>query len=128
MDQVRNEKGDVLDSLNPQKFTSQIPVSTIGKRRNTTNIGLTDMIQKSMEKNAAANVKRRHRSTVLSEEPSASFRLSQRFSSFPHANSSSTTTKNSLSSRDPRPLRDRNFQNAVQEEIFDYLTRNKFLK
>ncbi|CCE90355.1 kinetochore-associated Ndc80 complex subunit NDC80 TDEL_0B02260 [Torulaspora delbrueckii] len=126
MDQVRNEKGDVLDSLNPQKFTSQIPVSTIGKRRNTTNIGLTDMIQKSMEKNAAANVKRRHRSTVLSEEPSASFRLSQRFSSFPHANSSSTTTKNSLSSRDPRPLRDRNFQNAVQEEIFDYLTRNKF--
>lgn len=126
MDQVRNEKGDVLDSLNPQKFTSQIPVSTIGKRRNTTNIGLTDMIQKSMEKNAAANVKRRHRSTVLSEEPSASFRLSQRFSSFPHANSTGTTTKNGLTSRDPRPLRDRNFQNAVQEEIFDYLTRNKF--
>lgn len=31
-----------------------------------------------------------------------------------------------LSNRDPRPLRDKNFQSAIQEEIFDYLKRNKF--
>nr|5TD8_A Chain A, Kinetochore protein NDC80 [Saccharomyces cerevisiae S288C] len=28
--------------------------------------------------------------------------------------------------RDPRPLRDKNFQSAIQEEIYDYLKKNKF--
>lgn len=31
-----------------------------------------------------------------------------------------------LSNRDPRPLRDRNFQQAIQEEIVHYLLQNKF--
>lgn len=126
MDRVGNDKPNVLDSLNPQKFTSQIPVPALGKRRNSANIGLTDMIQRSIEKNAVANGKRRHRSTIVSEEPSASFRLSQRYSSFPHANNTGTTAKNGLSTRDPRPLRDKNFQGAVQEEIYEYLSRNRF--
>lgn len=126
MDHVRDEKGNVLNSLNPQTFTSQIPVPTAGKRRNSTNMGLTDMIHRSMEKNSAVGIKRRHRTTVASEEPSASFRLSQRYSSFPQPNSTGTNTKNGISGRDPRPLRDRNFQTAIQEEIFEYLTKNKF--
>ncbi len=29
-------------------------------------------------------------------------------------------------SRDPRPLRDKNFQSAIQQEIFDYLIQNTF--
>lgn len=35
-------------------------------------------------------------------------------------------TNNSLLRKDLRPLRDKNFQNAIQQEILDYLLKNKF--
>ncbi|CCD25352.1 kinetochore-associated Ndc80 complex subunit NDC80 NDAI_0F00330 [Naumovozyma dairenensis CBS 421] len=40
--------------------------------------------------------------------------------------SKSTTGTTTTTNRDPRPLRDKNFQNAIQQEIFDYLIENKF--
>lgn len=137
------DKPNVLDSLNPHKFTFQIPVPSIGKRRNSTNMGLTDMIHKSIAKNSTTVPKNKYRSTVASEDPPTGLRLSQRYSSLPHTSNTNhnntsflnTTGRNSISglgsqlsvsSRDPRPLRDRNFQNAIQEEIFEYLSKNKF--
>lgn len=126
MDRLHNGSGsNVLDSLNPQRFTSQIPVPSQERRRNTTNMGLTDMIHKSIERNSSTESKKRNRSTVAGEEPSANSRLSQRYSSFPYSNTSNPT-RGALSNRDPRPLRDKNFQNAIQQEIFDYLSENKF--
>ncbi|QLL34853.1 hypothetical protein HG536_0H02280 [Torulaspora globosa] len=136
MEQSNNEfRPNVLDALNPQKFTSQIPVPSQDRRRNTTNMGLTDIINKSIERNSIASSKKRHRSTVAGEEPSMNSRLSQRYSSLPHTNNINTSfltnagsnmTRNGPSNRDPRPLRDKNFQNAIQQEIFDYLSQNKF--
>lgn len=135
MDHIQNgARPNVLDALNPQKFTSQIPVPSQERRRNTTNMGLTDMINKSIERNSMTSAKKRHRSTVAGEEPSLNSRLSQRYSSFSNNNNtgiSTTHTSNNIargtvSNRDPRPLRDKNFQNAIQQEIFDYLSQNKF--
>ncbi|QLQ81970.1 hypothetical protein HG537_0G02240 [Torulaspora globosa] len=132
MDQSTNgTRSNVLDNLNPQKFTSQIPVPSQDRRRNTTNVGLTDMINKSIERNSVPNAKKRR--TVAGEEESfVNSRLSQRYS---HTNNNNTSflnntgtsvSKNGSSTRDPRPLRDKNFQNAIQQEIFDYLSENKF--
>lgn len=132
MDQrARNGFGKpVLDSLNPHRFTPQIPQPALGKRRSTTNIGLTDMINKSIAKNAPAQAQKKTRSTLTADDSAASFRLSQRYSSLPFsANNTGRTSMTSTSSapnRDPRPLRDRNYQNAIQQEIYDYLTFNKF--
>lgn len=127
----RNEFGKpVLDTLNPHRFTSQIPQASQSKRRNTTNMGLTDMINKSIAKNVSAPQQKRSRSTVTGNDSAASFRLSQRYSSLPFsANNTSRTSMastSSVSNRDPRPLRDRNYQNAIQQEICDYLTLNRF--
>ncbi|CAR29684.1 hypothetical protein ZYGR_0AD03680 [Zygosaccharomyces rouxii] len=120
----------VLDSLNPQRFTSQIPQPSQGKRRNTTNMGLTDMINKSIAKNAPVPPQKRSRSTVTGDDSAANFRLSQRYSSLPfsanNTGRTSMTSTTSVSNRDPRPLRDRNYQNAIQQEICDYLTFNRF--
>ncbi|GAV55981.1 hypothetical protein ZYGR_0AZ01530 [Zygosaccharomyces rouxii] len=120
----------VLDSLNPHRFTSQIPQPSQGKRRNTTNMGLTDMINKSIAKNAPVPTQKRSRSTVTGDDSAASFRLSQRYSSLPfsanNTGRTSMTSTSSVSNRDPRPLRDRNYQNAIQQEICDYLTLNRF--
>lgn len=135
MDQSNGTRANVLDALNPQKFTSQIPVPSQDRRRNTTNMGLTDMINKSIERNSAGNAKKRHRSTVAGEESETNSRLSQRYSSLNHTNNNNTgfltnggsnMSRNGASNRDPRPLRDKNFQNAIQQEIFDYLSQNKF--
>ena len=39
---------------------------------------------------------------------------------------SSINNNSTLTNRDTRPLRDRNFQQAIQEEIINYLIKNKF--
>ncbi|SMN17907.1 similar to Saccharomyces cerevisiae YIL144W TID3 Component of the evolutionarily conserved kinetochore-associated Ndc80 complex (Ndc80p-Nuf2p-Spc24p-Spc25p) [Maudiozyma saulgeensis] len=41
-------------------------------------------------------------------------------------NTNNNNNNSTLSSRDTRPLRDRNFQQAIQEEIINYLIQNKF--
>lgn len=45
----------------------------------------------------------------------------------PNYNTSMMNTSGFINSKkDPRPLRDKNFQNAIQQEILDYLLNNKF--
>ncbi|EDO15627.1 hypothetical protein Kpol_489p8 [Vanderwaltozyma polyspora DSM 70294] len=141
----------VLNSLNPQMFTSQIPVPSSStnsnlKRRSSlsNNMGLTDMINKSIVKNNLSskynnldNSRKKFRTTVSGADYSNSIndknimgnsQLSQRHSMIPYstnANVNSNPTPN-IANRDPRPLRDKNFQNAIQQEIYDYLIQNKF--
>lgn len=127
----RNNKPPILDTLNPHRFTSQIPQPSQGKRRNTTNAGLTDMINRSIAKHTPLPAQKRSRSTVSGEDSSTGFRLSQRYSSLPFAGANTTGRTSTMSmsavpNRDPRPLRDRSYQNAMQQEIYDYLSVNRF--
>lgn len=133
-------ESNVLDNLNPHKFTSQIPIPSQSKRRNSTSTSLTDMINKSTSKNPLAGTRKRKRATDAGEGATNGFRLSQRYSSLPSTSNTNHSlagfinrnedlglgTSNTPTNRDPRPLRDRNFQNAIQREIFDYLSRNKY--
>lgn len=130
----------VLNNLNPQMFTSQIPLPSGLKRRNsTTNSGLTDMINKSIAKNNGVQKKKKYRTTVAGADTQGdrklSYQVSQRHSMLPYSSNNNSTngagTSNAITSqnilnRDPRPLRDRNFQNAMQQEIFDYMVKHKF--
>lgn len=130
----------VLDNLNPHKFTSQIPVRSQGNRRNSTNTGLTDMINKSIDRNSLNGSRKKMLVTDVNEGFPGGFRLSQRYSSLPSNNNTNHSlagltdrsdglglgSQHGSSNRDPRPLRDRNFQNAIQQEIFDYLSQHRF--
>lgn len=114
MDKLGLHNNGVLNNLNPQRFTSQIPTSTNGfkKSRLTNNSGLTDMINESIAKHAKLNP---------NGEIRKSLRSSKRTSLLP-----SIGTQMLVTNRDPRPLRDKNFQIALQQEIFDYLKFEKF--
>ncbi|KAL3231778.1 Kinetochore protein NDC80 [Nakaseomyces bracarensis] len=132
----------------------QHPLSqNIQKRRNSASNGLSDMIMNSITKqavpnngNISKNTKRYMRSTVTGASgvlPSGTSRGKMSHSELPSNLRASlpaierdiaSSTQNRhvapsqqyTSARDPRPLRDRNFQSAIQQEIFDYLTQNKF--
>ncbi|KOG98761.1 kinetochore-associated Ndc80 complex subunit NDC80 [Saccharomyces eubayanus] len=131
----------VLHHMDPHRFTSQIPTASSSqlRRRNSTNPGLTDMINKSIARNTIGgtgiptggiNKKKNSRSTVAGGTNSTALAFNDKPI---NSNSSNRLSINQigniqqhLSNRDPRPLRDKNFQNAIQEEIFDYLKKNKF--
>ncbi|CAI6434101.1 CBM_HP2_G0020930.mRNA.1.CDS.1 [Saccharomyces cerevisiae] len=131
----------VLHHMDPHRFTSQIPTATSSqlRRRNSTNQGLTDMINKSIARNTISgtgiptggiNKNKRTRSTVAGGTNGTALALNDKSNS---RNSVSRLSINQLgslqqhlSNRDPRPLRDKNFQSAIQEEIYDYLKKNKF--
>ncbi|SCU93450.1 LAME_0F03840g1_1 [Lachancea meyersii CBS 8951] len=123
----------VLNNLDPQRFSSQIPAPFSGRRRNSTasaigGPGLTDLINRSLAKTKPENTRRPYtdsRKSLLSESRK-SLRSSQR-TSLLHSNGiniNNTTTN--TNNKDPRPLRDRNFQTIIQQEIFDYLQAQKF--
>ncbi|SCU84351.1 LADA_0D01222g1_1 [Lachancea dasiensis] len=140
MDEVRNrysaEPNGVLNSLDPQRFSSQIPAPINGRRRNSTasaigGAGLTDIINKSLAKTKPEITRRPYtdsRKSLLSDSRKT-LRSSQRTSLLPGTsnitNNSSGTTSNT-SNKDPRPLRDKNFQTIIQQEIYDYLHAQKF--
>ncbi|CAI4064357.1 hypothetical protein SKDZ_09G0270 [Saccharomyces kudriavzevii ZP591] len=130
----------VLHHMDPHRFTSQIPTASSSqlRRRNSTNQGLTNMINKSIARNTiggtgipTGNVnKKKSRSTVTGGTNSTALAFNDKLN---NRNSSNRLSINQignlqqhLSNRDPRPLRDKNFQSAIQEETYDYLKRNKF--
>ncbi|CCE64348.1 hypothetical protein TPHA_0H01420 [Tetrapisispora phaffii CBS 4417] len=147
---MQNIQQPILNNLNPQLFTSQIPAPSTGikRRQSVSNVALTDMINSSIAKNAHSNKsdpnnRKKLRSTVSSvnqlynqkrtsyirdNEPSGM----QRHSMLPYPtnnnndNNNNDLNTNNVSTRDPRPLRDKNFQNAMQQDIINYLTSNKF--
>ncbi|CCF57874.1 hypothetical protein KAFR_0D02270 [Kazachstania africana CBS 2517] len=121
-------------------------------RRNSASAELSEMMNKSIAANTKSDhIKRkRSRSTVVNNNElqglpnrsraltlsevgatkrNSSYRLSQRHSL---QNRSSfygnelLQSQSHATNRDPRPLRDKNFQSAIQQEIFDYLLQNKF--
>lgn len=125
----------VLNSLDPRKFTSQIPTAiTAAKRRNSgtgtssLNMGLSDMVNQSIANNLKGkpDIQRRSfvepRKSLLSERKS--LRLSQRTSLLP--STGTYNTSGNTSNRDPRPLRDKNFQAVLQQEVLGYLALRKF--
>lgn len=156
MQDERGEESSVLSRLNPHQFTSQIPQHPLSqnmqRRRNSASNGLNDMmkIYKPGDKNGSVNknTKRYMRSTVTgasgifptnsglsrgkmshSELPNnlrASLPVIERDIISDTQKKYVPPTPQHMGSRDPRPLRDRNFQSAIQQEIFDYLTQNKF--
>ncbi|CAR23103.1 kinetochore-associated Ndc80 complex subunit NDC80 [Lachancea thermotolerans CBS 6340] len=128
---LSNESHAVLGHLDPQRFTSQIPMAVNGRRRNSTasaigGAGLSELINRSMAKNKPEVPKRSYtdsRRSLIADRKS--LRSSQRTSLLPNhgLNSANTTNTNN---KDPRPLRDKNFQVAIQQEIYDYLHSQKF--
>ncbi|KAL2706814.1 putative kinetochore protein NDC80 [Kluyveromyces marxianus] len=123
---------DVLNSVNPYRYTSQIPN---GKGNNNINAKingnntLTNMINKSIAKNMNQNggnngMRNSMRLSMRNSLPRSSIgpQLSQ---PTPQLNSTQNSTYHNTS-RDPRPLRDKNFQNLLQHEIFSYLSDQKF--
>ncbi|AAS53652.2 AFR281Cp [Eremothecium gossypii ATCC 10895] len=115
----------VLNSLNPQRFTSQIP--SIGGNTNKkgvpgTNAALTDMINKSLARNGRSSLSRPV--PEVRKSLRRSLRSSQRPSIVPGGGPSAYGALQST--RDPRPLRDKNYQAVLQQEIFDYLQSRKF--
>lgn len=128
------------------RSTSQIPsafgsqngtVSDNGtkemKRRNSSGSNIPALMYNAIAKQESEMPKKkRSRSTVaggkLEGGRGTEFRLSQRRSLQPSSNTSPDflSSQPHATNRDPRPLRDKNFQNAIQQEIFDYLLQNKF--
>ncbi|SCW02191.1 LAFE_0F00980g1_1 [Lachancea fermentati] len=126
----QDEPNPVLSSLDPHKFTSQIPIAVNGKRRNSTTsaiggMGLTDMINRSISKNKPEPFRRSYtdtRRSLIGDRKS--LRSSQRTSLLSLTGINGTGGHNG--NKDPRPLRDRNFQIILQQEIYDYLNSQKF--
>ncbi|CEP63874.1 kinetochore-associated Ndc80 complex subunit NDC80 LALA0_S09e04434g [Lachancea lanzarotensis] len=127
------ESRGILDSLDPQRFSSQIPAPISGRRRNSTasaigGSGLTDLINKSVAKTRPENTRRPYtdsRKSLLLDSRK-SLRSSQRTSLLPSSGINGGTNATNTNNKDPRPLRDKNFQNIIQQEVFDYLQAQKF--
>ncbi|SCU89554.1 LAFA_0E19020g1_1 [Lachancea sp. 'fantastica'] len=129
-----SESRGILDNLDPQRFSSQIPAPISGRRRNSTasavgGPGLTDLINKSLAKTRPENTRRPYtdsRKSLLLDSRK-SLRSSQRTSLLPNnAINSGVTNATNTNNKDPRPLRDKNFQSLIQQEIFDYLQAQKY--
>ncbi|CDO92603.1 unnamed protein product [Kluyveromyces dobzhanskii CBS 2104] len=132
MDELRNTRisgsEDVLNSVDPYRYTSQIPNGrniALNAKLNANNT-LTNMINKSIAKNMnqnASSTRRSMRQSLRNSLPRSSIGPQQ--SQQQQLNSTQNSTYHSTA-RDPRPLRDKNFQNLLQQEIFSYLTDQKF--
>lgn len=118
---------------------SQIPppsVSTVKvrKRRNSTTAAseLTGMINKSIDRVKLREPKRTRNTVTGNNDLNISVTSRTSFHTGPESTSLKSVNDHSLSqqpntmARDPRPLRDKNFQYAMQQEIEEYLTNNKF--
>ncbi|SCU83387.1 LAMI_0C03004g1_1 [Lachancea mirantina] len=134
---LNGQENSVHKNLNGGRFSSQIPTAMGGRRRNSTEsaiggAGLTDMIHRSMARGKPELNRRAHtetRKSLLSERKS--LRTSQRTLLLGSQNQTgnavgSGTPTSGTNNRDPRPLRDKTFQLALQQEIYDYLSYCKF--
>ncbi|KAH3688564.1 hypothetical protein WICPIJ_000445 [Wickerhamomyces pijperi] len=93
---------------------------TVNRRKST--IGLTDLIQQSV---ARTNTRKSLIPTVTTTNPNSMTpipsRTNKRTSSF-----GLNAMMQSQAQRDPRPLRDRNYQQNIQQEILHYLNASNF--
>ena len=133
------------------------------KRRNSVSsgtVGLSSMINKSIDQQKVSNGRKRARTTMINDNRSTSLNRSEaenRRRSLPSRSDNNTRSSLSekpsrysniglapasdfirsepnyminggttLNNKDTRPLRDRNFQQAIQQEIIDYLLQYKF--
>ncbi|SCU94130.1 LANO_0E05798g1_1 [Lachancea nothofagi CBS 11611] len=122
---ISGEPQGVLNSLDPQQFSSQIPAPINGRRRNSTasaigGAGLTDLINRSLAKSKPEIPRRPY------TDSRKSLRSSQRASLLPPNGSYNSANTTNTNNKDPRPLRDKNFQIIIQQEIYDYLHAQKF--
>ncbi|AET39107.1 kinetochore-associated Ndc80 complex subunit NDC80 Ecym_4024 [Eremothecium cymbalariae DBVPG len=116
----------VLNTLNPQRFTSQIlaPTTNVHKKGGSgggSASALTNMINQSIARNTRGSIVR-----VGDGRKSLrrSLRSSQRASMLPGSGPGSYHAIQTI--RDPRPLRDKNYQSVLHQDIFDYLQTQKF--
>lgn len=150
---LRHDSQIPMPSFSQPTLSSTNQNNSENYRRNSASSasGLSSMINKSLMEQTASNtndhhIRKRSRSTLAGgSEVNVTRRRSlpsisnQNRLSIPDGTSRysniglSTNTDfpqnsqyNSTTNRDPRPLRDRNFQQAIQEEIIDYLLQNKF--
>ncbi|QEU61677.1 Ndc80 [Kluyveromyces lactis] len=132
MDELRDTRTtgpeDVLNSVDPYRYTSQIPNGKSNNGLNAKMNGnntLTNMINRSIAKNMGQNassgsMRRSMRQSLRNSLPRSSIGPQQQ-----QMNSTQNSTYHNTA-RDPRPLRDKNFQNLLQQEIFSYLADQKF--
>ncbi|AMD23003.1 HHR234Cp [Eremothecium sinecaudum] len=117
----------VLNQLNPQNFTSQIPLLTNNaSKKGLSNDGsaLTDMINQSLARNSRSSIAR---GNEVRKSLRRSIRASQRMSIVPgNGAGGNGASINGSQVRDPRPLRDKNYQSVLQQEIFEYLQFQRF--
>lgn len=119
--QRRNSVGSTLSDINRSFFLSDIEEPR--RKKSKSSIGTT-------------NAQHRRNSTIgstISNTPMQYNEINRRESRRSLQPSYDVSTINSynrnnssLIRKDLRPLRDKNFQNAIQQEILDYLLKNKF--
>lgn len=122
---------EVLHSVDPYRYTSQIPTNTNLRNDKTstgitksvnTNYNLTSMIKRSIAKNLDSNTP----PGIIRKTTRQSFRSSQARSSLLPQQNLTAPNSHHNTARDPRPLRDKNFLVLLQQEIFSYLIEQKF--